>query len=221
MPERAGNKTMTRKFKVSLTRYPEEFEIEAENSTEAVRLAKEKFRYSVWESEVEEVEEEAGVITANHNSKKEKLAKLLELAKKLEHTDYPSPEREHFIDSSGKKVYLPMDYPETSLEEHNQALVNYYEARDRARANVWNLYCSLNCKDYDDVMSAEEEALEKAEAEEEFDDGELDFTCSQCQEIVNKDYMVKRKGFRLPICTDCANANEHEKHEAQERYGDD
>lgn len=188
-----------KKFKVSLTRYPEEFEIEAENATEAVRIAKEQFRGSVWESEVEEIEK-AGVITANHNSKKEKLAKLLELAKKLEDKPVVIPEREHFIDSDGKKIYLPMDYPEISLEEHNWALFNYYDARDRAKGKIWkvnckkcgvemeacdgfepllcancvfgykkcarsgcdnftkNLYCSLNCKDYDDAMSAQEEA---------------------------------------------------------------
>lgn len=78
---------------------------------------------------------------ASSYSKREKLAKLLEVAKKLETPTEPTPEREHFIDSDGKKVYIPMDYPEISLEEHNQALVNYYEARDRAKGKIWKVNC--------------------------------------------------------------------------------
>lgn len=45
------------KYKVLLTRYPEEFEIEADSQEEAIRLAKEKVNFSVWESEAEEIEE--------------------------------------------------------------------------------------------------------------------------------------------------------------------
>ena len=45
-----------KKFKILLTPYPEEFEIEAETKEEALKQAKEKFDKSVWESEVEEIE---------------------------------------------------------------------------------------------------------------------------------------------------------------------
>jgi hypothetical protein len=43
-------------YKVSLTRYPEEFEVFASSEEEAKRKAKEQINWSVWESEVEEVE---------------------------------------------------------------------------------------------------------------------------------------------------------------------
>ena len=44
------------KYNVSLTRYPEEFEVEADTEEEAKNIAKSKVNYSVWESEVEEIE---------------------------------------------------------------------------------------------------------------------------------------------------------------------
>ncbi len=47
----------TNKYKVSLTRYPEEFEIEADTKEEAIKQAKEKVSFSVWESEAEIIEE--------------------------------------------------------------------------------------------------------------------------------------------------------------------
>ncbi len=45
----------TKKYKVSLTRYPEEFEVEATSKEEAVEQAKKKIDWGVWESEVEEL----------------------------------------------------------------------------------------------------------------------------------------------------------------------
>ena len=42
-------------FKVSLTAYPQEFEIVAYSEEQAVRMAKTQVNFSVYESEVEEV----------------------------------------------------------------------------------------------------------------------------------------------------------------------
>jgi len=47
---------MKTKYKVLLSRYPEEFIVEANNEEEAKQIAKNKVNYSIWESEVEEVE---------------------------------------------------------------------------------------------------------------------------------------------------------------------
>jgi translation elongation factor EF-1beta len=44
-----------KKYIVRLTKYPEEYEVEAENKEEAIKKAKEKIDYSVWDSEVEEI----------------------------------------------------------------------------------------------------------------------------------------------------------------------
>lgn len=49
-------KTSQKLYKVSLTRYPEEFEFFASSEEEAKRKAKDQINWSVWESEVEEVE---------------------------------------------------------------------------------------------------------------------------------------------------------------------
>lgn len=45
-----------KKYKVLLTAYPEEFEIEATTEEEAIRKAKDRFGKSVWESEAELIE---------------------------------------------------------------------------------------------------------------------------------------------------------------------
>jgi hypothetical protein len=45
----------TKKYRVLLTRFPEEFEVDSTSEEEAVRKAKEVAGFSVWESEVEEV----------------------------------------------------------------------------------------------------------------------------------------------------------------------
>lgn len=46
-----------KKYKVSLTRYPEVFEVEASSKKEAIEKAKEKADFAVWESEVAEEED--------------------------------------------------------------------------------------------------------------------------------------------------------------------
>ena len=43
-----------KKWKVGLTRYPEDFWVEAETKEEAIEKAKDKVDWSVWESECEE-----------------------------------------------------------------------------------------------------------------------------------------------------------------------
>lgn len=47
--------TKTKKYNVSLTRYPTEFEVEATSKEEAVLEARRQFPHVVWESEVREV----------------------------------------------------------------------------------------------------------------------------------------------------------------------
>lgn len=47
-----------KRYKVLLTKYPEEFVIEAASPEKAVDIARGKFGHSVWESEVEETDEE-------------------------------------------------------------------------------------------------------------------------------------------------------------------
>ena len=47
-----------KKYKVSLTRYPEEFEVEDTSEAEAIEQAKKKVNWSVWESEAELQNEE-------------------------------------------------------------------------------------------------------------------------------------------------------------------
>lgn len=44
-------------YKVSLTRYPEEFILKADSREQAIKFAKEDCDFSVWESEVEEYTE--------------------------------------------------------------------------------------------------------------------------------------------------------------------
>lgn len=46
--------TDAKTFKVCLTKYPEEFIVLADNEDEAIRMAKSKVNYSVYESEVYE-----------------------------------------------------------------------------------------------------------------------------------------------------------------------
>lgn len=50
-----GSSTTT-KFRVLLSKYPDEFYVDAENESDAVEMAKQKVRYSVWESIVEVAE---------------------------------------------------------------------------------------------------------------------------------------------------------------------
>lgn len=44
-----------KKYIVCLTRYPQEFEIEATSKAEAIAKAKTKCNFSVWESEANEI----------------------------------------------------------------------------------------------------------------------------------------------------------------------
>ena len=56
--EQMTNGKTLKKWKVSLTRYPEEYEVEATSESEAIEYAKEHFArdWGVWESEAEEIE---------------------------------------------------------------------------------------------------------------------------------------------------------------------
>ena len=47
---------MVKKFRVLLTRYPQEYIIEADNKETAITKAKEECSFSVWESEVEKID---------------------------------------------------------------------------------------------------------------------------------------------------------------------
>lgn len=47
-----------KRYIVSLTRYPENFDIVADSKEEAIQKAKDKADFSVWESEVEEILDE-------------------------------------------------------------------------------------------------------------------------------------------------------------------